>query len=141
VLYASETLDGAFVETFGRSPGVNTVSQGQLAARSLALIEAFRPLRLVDLTGAGLARIGATNSLTAGPHSMAQRWSRALWSHRSRPDGLLYRARHDPACFCVAIFSRAARSLRAVPQGGLLDAARQPLLAATLRRYDFSLRS
>ena len=64
---------------------------------------------------------------------------RALWSHPSRPDGLLVRARHDPDCRCVAIFSRARRFVRAVPQGGLLNAARRPMLGATLRRYGFSL--
>jgi RES domain len=141
VLYASETVDGAFIETFGRNPGVNVVRESQLAERSLALIETLRPLKLVDLTGPGLAQIGATNLLTAGPHALARRWSRALWSHPSRPDGLVYRARHDPSCICVAIFDRTAPFIRAVPQGGLLDPAHRPLVGAILRRYDFSLLS
>jgi len=141
VLYASETVEGAFIETFGRNPGVNVVRESQLAERSLALIEALRPLTLVDLIGPGLAQIGATNLLTAGPHPLAQRWSRALWSHPGRPDGLAYRARHDPSCICVAIFNRAARSVRAVPEGHLLDPAHRPLVGAILRRYDFSLLS
>jgi hypothetical protein len=140
VLYAADTFDGAFIETFGRNPGVNVVSERQLARRGLALIEATRALRLVDLTGPGLARVGATNALSAGPHAIAQRWSRALWAHRSRPDGLLFRTRHDPSCFSVALFSRTARVLSAIPQGALLDPTHQPRLAATLRRYDFSLR-
>lgn len=139
-LYAAETFDGAFIETFGRNPGVNVVAEHQLAERSLALIEALRPLELVDLTGPGLARIGATTGLTAGPHAAAQRWSRALWSHPSRPDGVLYRARHDPSCVCVAIFGRAARAVRAVPSGRVLDPAHRLLLSSALRRYHFSLR-
>lgn len=57
VLYAAERGEGAFIETFGRSPGVNVVSRSQLADRSIALIEAARPLRFVDLTGPGLAHI------------------------------------------------------------------------------------
>jgi hypothetical protein len=96
---------------------------------------------LVNLAGPGLAKIGATAFVTAGTHTCAQLWSRALWSHPSRPDGLLFRARHDPECLCVAIFSRARRAVRAVPQGALLDAAHLPVLGATLRRYGFSLRS
>jgi hypothetical protein len=139
VLYAAETLDGAFIETFGRNPGVNVVRETQLAVRSLALIEATRPLKLVDLTGPGLAQIGATSLLTAGSHALAQSWSRALWSHPSRPDGLVYRARHDPSCICVAVFSRAGRFVRAVPQGGLLEPAHRPRLGAVLRCYHFSL--
>lgn len=141
MLYAAETLDGAFIETFGRNPGVNVVRETQLAARLLALVEAVRPLKLVDLTGPGLAQVTATNLLTAGPHALAQRWSRALWSHPRRPDGIAYRARHDPSCIAVAVFSRARRYVRAVPQGGLLDPAHRPRLGAVLRRYDFSLLS
>jgi RES domain-containing protein len=140
VLYAAEALDGAFIETFGRSPGVNTVSQRQLDERAVALIDPARSLRLVDLTGPGLAHIGATGSLTSGSHAIAQLWSRALWAHASRPDGLLFRARHDPSCLSVAIFSRAARVIRATPVGGLMDRPRLPLLAATLRRCRFSVR-
>jgi hypothetical protein len=115
--------------------------ESQLAERGLALVEALRPLRLVDLTGPGLAQIGPNNLLTAGPHALAQAWSRALWSHRRRPDGLIYRARHDPSCVCVALFARCARFVRAVPQAGLLEPAFRPILGATLRRYDFSLYS
>ena len=140
VLYAADNSDGAFIETFGRSPGLNVVSRRQLADRSVALIDATRPLRLVDLTGPGLAHIGATGSLASGPHPVAQAWSRALWGHPSRPEGLLFRARHDPSCLTVAIFSRAARAIRATPQGALMDASVRPLLAAALRRYNFVLR-
>jgi hypothetical protein len=140
VLYAAETGDGAFIETFGRSPGLNVVSHHQLLVRSVALIDATRQLRLVDLTGPGLAHIGATGSLTSGSHEVAQVWSRALWEHPSRPDGLLFRARHDPSCLSVAIFSRATRAVRATPQGGLLDIPALPLVVAALRRYNFVLR-
>jgi hypothetical protein len=140
VLYVAETLDGAFIETFGRSPGLNTVSERQLSQRSLARVDVARPVRLVDLTGPGLARIGATASLLAGPHARAQAWSRALWLHPAAPDGLLYRARHDPSCLCVAIFDRVEHLVRGQSLGGLLAPDHLVLLGATLRRYDFSLR-
>ena len=139
MLYASKTLAGAFIETFGRNPGVNVVRERQLAERTAARMTVTRSLKLVDLTGPGLAQIGATSLLTAGPHAVAQRWSRALWSHPSRPDAIAYRARHDPSCVCVAIFSRVARLVNAVPQGRLLDPAHRHRLGAILRRYDFSL--
>ena len=134
VLYAAVTGEGAFIETFGRRPGMDVVSRRQLAVRSVALIDATRRLRLVDLTGPGLAHIGATGGLASGPRPVAQLWSRALWEHPSRPDGLLFRARHDPSCLTVAIFSRAAHVIRAAPQGSLMDASVKPLLAAALRR-------
>jgi hypothetical protein len=78
VLYVAETLDGAFIETFGRNPGLNTVSERQLSQRSLTRIGVTRPVRLVDLTGPGLARIGTTAAVLAGRHSRAQVWSRAV---------------------------------------------------------------
>jgi hypothetical protein len=90
VLYAAETLEGAFIETFGRNPGVNVVRETQLAARSLALIEAARPLKLVDLTGPGLAQNGMTRPASASrssagrPGSFGQ--SRGVGSS-SRPTG------------------------------------------------------
>jgi hypothetical protein len=140
VLYAADTFDGAFIETFGRRPGVNVVESEQLDDRALAAIEALQPVRLVDLTGAGLAQVGATAYVTSGAHRCAQLWSRALWSHPGRPHGIRYRARHDPDCLCVALFERARPHVRATPQGGLLDSRLRPQLGATLRRYGFGLR-
>ncbi|MBI4492531.1 MAG: RES domain-containing protein [Chloroflexi bacterium] len=69
VLYAAETIEGAFIETFGRNPGVNLVLESQLAARTLALITPSRALKLVDLTGPGLAMVGATESAASGSDS------------------------------------------------------------------------
>lgn len=140
VLYVAETLDGAFIETFGRNPGLNTVSSRQLTQRSLARIGVTRPVRLVDLTGSGLARLGTTAAVLAGRHAPAQEWSRALWSHPELPDGIRYRARHDPSCICVAIFDRAEHLVQARDLGGLMTPAHLARLGATLRRYDFSLR-
>ena len=139
VLYAAETLDGAFIETFGRSPGLNTVSERQLSLRSLSRITVTHPIRLVDLTGPGLARLGTTATLLAGRHRRAQEWSRALWSHPDVPDGILYRARHDPSCICVAIFDRAERVVQARGLGGLVAPVHLGRLGAVLRRYDFSM--
>lgn len=142
VLYVAEEPAGAFIEVFGFgvAGGVSTVRESQLVERALASIEVTRPLRLVDLTGPGLAQIGATNELTAGAHPPAQRWSRALWSHPSKPDGLLYRARHDPSCLSVALFDRVQRHVRAIPLAGLLAPEHRGLLGEILDRYAFSLR-
>src|SRR5258708_34091755 len=97
--------------------GVNTVRESKLLVRTLASVTVSRLMRLVDLTGPGLARLGATNELTAGGHGPGQSWSPALWSHPSRPDGLLYRARHDPPWRSVAPFSRGRRHVAASPRG------------------------
>src|SRR5437660_71924 len=74
VLYAAQDEAGAFIEVFGSGAigGVNTVQESELLARAYASIHVARPIRLVDLTGSGLARIGATNALTAGFHHIVQ---------------------------------------------------------------------
>lgn len=138
VLYAAEDAFGAFLETFGRTPGRNLVSRERLAVRPLAGIEADGPLRLVDLTGPGLARIGATGSISTEAREKAQAWSRALYLHPSAPDGLRYRLRHDPARIGVAIFERAGE-LRAGPLGTLLAPQNEGLLAEILGEYRFGV--
>jgi hypothetical protein len=139
VLYVADTLAGAFIETFGRNPGLNTVAERRLRARAIARVQTARVLRLVDLTGSGLARLGATSALFAGPHAAARTWARAPWSHAAAPDGLLYRSRHDPSCLIAAICDRAAQVVEAKPLGNVLAPENREGLRAILGRYDFSI--
>jgi RES domain len=139
VLYAAEDVYTAFVETFGQSTGVNTVTTTALAERSLSRVEVIRPLRLVDLTGPGLARIGADERLCSGEHEVAQRWAAAIWRHPSQPDGLLYRARHDPSRRCLALYDRAETAVRVTLLGGMLDPALSGTLGDILDTYAFGL--
>jgi len=76
--------------------------------------------------------------LTSGAVAVAQRWSAALHRHPERPDGLVYRSRHDPERRCAAIFDRARDALDATDLGGLLEPNAR-LLAAILKTYDFGL--
>ncbi|MHB0877269.1 MAG: RES family NAD+ phosphorylase [Anaerolineae bacterium] len=106
VLYLAADAFCAFVECFGRPTGRRVVAADQLRQYRLAEFRPPRPLRLVDITGEGLARIGADASLCAGPYDVSQAWTRALWAHPEQPEGILYRARHDPSRLCVAAFDR-----------------------------------
>jgi hypothetical protein len=88
VLYVGRDAHCAFIETFGHATGVRSVTTGELAARGMAVITCSRPLRLLDLTGKGLARIGADARLTSSDdYGLSHRWSKAIHDHRSRPDG------------------------------------------------------
>lgn len=82
-----------------------TISSGELSARALSEVACNRPLRLVDLTGHGLARIGADARLCSGDHEYSRPWSRALRFHPSQIDGLYYPVRHDPSRRAAAIFN------------------------------------
>ncbi len=110
-----------------------------LRRRFFTQIRPQAPLRLVDLMGPGLARRGADARLTTGGYRVAQRWALALFQHPERPDGLYYRARHDPARECAAIFDRAAPLLVTAGQICLADPSHANLLAGLLDAYGFGL--
>jgi len=140
VLYAAKDAHGAFIETFGHATGVRVVDRQELSARGLARIVPRRPLRLVDLTSSGLARLGADARLTSGEsYEPPHRWSLAIHEHPRAPDGLLYTARHDPSRVCVALFHRAETALTVVSSGSLGDPSNDVLVARILDTYDFGL--
>lgn len=140
VLYAGKDAHCAFIEVFGHATGVRLVEQGELAARGLARIAARRPLRLVNLAGGGLARLGADARLTSGEsYAAAHRWALAIHDHPRRPDGIVYAARHDPRRVCAALFDRASAELEATPLGSLADPAHAALVARVLDTYRFGL--
>lgn len=138
VLYAAADRHAAFIETYGDSLA-RTITANSLTDRGWASVSPTRELRLVDLCGPGLAKIGADERLCSGDHAVAQQWSLALWRHPASVDGLCYRARHDPSRVSVALFDRAQSSVRIARHGSLIDPAQRPLLAAILDEYGFSL--
>ena len=137
VLYLGDSPHCCFVETYGRSDrgAHRIITRRELTGRHLSYLESDRPLRAIDLTGAGLARLGADNRLATGDYRVAQRWSAALWSHPDQPDGLLYRSRHDPSLSCLALFDRAEEALSTADLGSLVNATNLPLLAEILDAY------
>jgi hypothetical protein len=141
VLYVARDAHGAFIETFGHDTGRTPfVTENELRSRELSMVRASRTLRLVDLRGAGLARMGADAELTNGTdYDLTRRWSLALHDHPRKPDGILYRARHDPSRTCAAIFDRARRVIKATRNGTLYDAKHTRLLADILDTYRYGL--
>jgi hypothetical protein len=139
VLYVAEDFHGAFIETFGRQLGIRELPMARVVVRTFSQVLQSRPLRLVDLVGPGLSRIGADNRLTAASYDLSQRWALALYEHPDQPDGLLYRSRHDPSRLCAAIFDRAAGALTATSLGSLADPGNAALLADLLDTYEYSL--
>lgn len=140
ILYLGHDECCTFIETFPPSPEKNTVSRRQLSQRSLSRIESKRSLRLVDLTGAGLAQLGADARLTTEvPYEVARRWGLAFWQHPDAPDGICYRARHDPSCLCSALYDRTQDAVKSVLTLNLLDPALAPKLGEILKTYQFDL--
>ena len=141
VLYVAKDAHGAFIETFGHETGrVPFVTEAELRERELCVVTATRKLGLVDLSAEGLARMGADAELTSGSdYALSRRWASALHGHPRKVDGILYRARHDPARSCAAIFDRAEPALSAKRSGSLLDATHARLLGTILDTYGYGL--
>jgi hypothetical protein len=96
VCYLALGIEASFSETFLRNPPVRILEFDDLGARSISTIEVRRERRLVTLHGPGLARLGTTSEpASSGDYSLSQSWSGAFWEHADKPDGLLYRSRHD----------------------------------------------
>ena len=138
-LYVAADAIGAFIETLGHATGRTGVDWDEIEARALTEIDVSRPLRLVDLSGEGLAHIGADDRVTSGSYALSQAWALQLHEHPDQPDGLYYRARHDPSRLCAAIFDRAEDALAVTDRGPLSDPSNIPLLADILETYRFSL--
>jgi hypothetical protein len=133
VLYTAEQFEGAFVETILRNPQLTFVSQNYVTLRGVTELACSRELRLVDMHGRGLSRIGTTNAVSTGPYAPCRAWSDYLYSHRARPDGIAYASRHNPLQICYAIFERSDLSFtsgRPVPSADML-----PEIRTILRRY------
>ena len=138
VCYFGTTLEVCFAETFLRNPPVRILALDDLAGRSIATVEVRRDLQLVPIHGSSLARLGVTAELASGiDYAGSQLWSRALWEHNDKPDGILYRSRHDDSALCVAVYDRAKDGLAIVGDRSLAEDDRQ--LARLLRRYGLGL--
>lgn len=137
VLYAAQELHGAFIETYGQKLDLRAITPEELTSRCASVVRPARPCMLVDVTGPGLARLGADERLNSGSHRVARIWSRAFWAHPSRPDGILYRARHDPERLSVALYERAESFLTSEPRGPLLGMGATTF--AILDHYGFAL--
>ncbi len=140
VLYAGEDEYCSFIETCGPTTGVPSVSGAYLDQRHIAELKVVGSMSLIDLSASGgLARIGADGRLMDGSHAVAQRWSAALRKHPTKPDGILYRARHDPAKLAFAIFECPSDRFQITSRGSLRDPRNAKLLGEILDHYNFGL--
>ncbi|WP_269446191.1 RES domain-containing protein [Gloeobacter violaceus] len=76
--------------------------------------------------------------MSSGQYRTARRWARAIWAHPARPDGMLYRLRHDDERYCCGLFDRTADALRENSLGSLPEKHAE-LLGKILEHYGFGL--
>jgi hypothetical protein len=139
VLYGSTTAEAAFAEVFLRQLAKMSVAQVDLQARAISTFNA-RPLRCVELTGSGLRKLSCDNRIsTEKPYQTTSLWSRALFLHPQRPDGLVYRSRHNPRFRCLALFDRCDTKLTEVRFEPLMDPPRRTWCSVQLDRYALAM--
>lgn len=150
-LYIGGSPAAAVAETLCRNLPVDQsprlIPRAQVIGRVLSELQITRPLRVVDLTGTGAARINAGVWLTKCDPSgylHTRRWAAAILAANPGVDGVQYRPRHDENTLSWMLAdSPAAMSHRAVEAvGGLipLDSADgQYLLGALLTAHNAAL--
>lgn len=140
VLYCAEDFYAAFIETLGWSTGSRDISEKSLSTRRLASITSSRALQFVNLTGSGLAHIGADAEICTGrDRYLSQQWSRALWAHPAQPDGICYISRHDLQRVCYALFERTAVELNVTDLGQLNSSSLIKEVGQIIAHYKFAL--
>lgn len=124
VLYTAKDEQGAFAETFLRSPGHRLIDPKLLARKAYVKLEVVRPLQLIELAGPGLAILGATAEVVHGglPYNVPQAWSSALKAHPVAADGIAYNARHDDQALCYALFEGISTAVIEIERRLNLDA-------------------
>ncbi len=124
VLYTAEDLVAAYAETVQLVSGAHGrrgPSETWLRGRGWSRLVSVRPLRLVNLVGPDLARLGIDNRISAGPRETAQAWAKALHAHPDAPDGVRYMSRHLGDSVCVALFDRCSSDLLVLETAGFTD--------------------
>ena len=116
VLYVACDLLTAIAERYQRR---RAVIMGEPTSPIVYSWFALRALRLMDLTGTGATRLGASQALTTGPRSIARRWARAIRAVWPDADGLYYSSsmsgRGCAACWGPAADSFPSKPTLAIP--------------------------
>ncbi|QKV55768.1 RES family NAD+ phosphorylase [Comamonas antarctica] len=119
--YCGLQLDTAIAESVLHDElpekGQFRIQQEEIAARYLVTFAAGNHegvLRLADLTGQHLKRIGGNNSLSAEyPYDVTQQWAAAVHAHPAHVDGFLFVSKQLNDKRAAVLFDRAQNKLGA----------------------------
>lgn len=107
VLYAAP-----FAETILHNPHQRLISLSEIEARALTVLTLTEAVEVVDLTGAGLSRLGLDARMLTADYAVCGAWADAFFSASEGVAGVLYPSRFDPSLVCVALFERVVPQLR-----------------------------
>lgn len=126
IVYFGSSIKVCFAEAILReraigSQGSFPIAFSELAGVSCASVEVVQPLLLADLRSDGMLRMRIpTDAARAASHDLGKHWSRALWLHDQKPDGILYESRLNGETN-IALFDRALSKLSAKSAKPLLE--------------------
>ena len=110
-LYGAGTLDGALSETiFHDVPlrGERRIAISTLMPLQASTLQPVRPLRLVDLRGFGLGRLGLSRrqliDSDADQYPATRAWAAVLYDRVPESDGMIWVARHHDLSEAVILF-------------------------------------
>lgn len=139
ICYTGLDVYVSFIESFGRTHSKNFVEKSVLQEKFLSEIKPKSPLRIADIRGRALTQIGGDERLSTGDYSTSRIWAKAIFNHPTKPDGILYRSRHDGDRFCCGLFGSAKNNLIEQSLGTLLALPNIIQLADILAHYNFGL--
>lgn len=106
MLYAAESLRGAFVETILKS-NRRILAPAFVHERQWSILRLVRPFKLAKIFDNGLLWHGVDAGICAGGvYEESQQLALALFQSFPDLDGIAYRARHNNGEICYALFDR-----------------------------------
>jgi hypothetical protein len=142
VVYLGSSVKVCFAEAILRDQGTGRLSTfpielAELEHWTCATITIKDPLNLLDLRGDNSIKMGIPSSVMRDrAHDHGQVWSRAIWSHDSIPDGIIYDSRLNGETN-VALYDRALHKAIAVSTPRLLECRRE--MAQILDDFDLAI--
>lgn len=117
MLYGSDSETGALSETVFRNlplHGKKTIARSQLQRKNLSSLVLGRALRLADLTGHGLPRLGLTRRVILESdrraYPLTALFAQAVHAHHGRCDGMVWVSRQHDLSLGILLFEDPVRS-------------------------------
>lgn len=74
------------------------------------------PLKLLDVTGGWMLKVGGNAAISAGPRAQSRKWSRVFHEAYPQFHGIAYRSSLNPAWLGFALYERAQPALPPSPR-------------------------
>ena len=142
VVYLGRSVKVCFAEAIQRDRAVGRsgsfpIEYAELEDWTCAEIAVVARLKLVDLRGDGVIRMGIpTDVAQAKSHKLGQTWSRRIWEHPDKVDGIIYASRLNGETN-IAVYDRALAKLASVATPRLIECRNE--LAEIIDAFDLAI--